>query len=86
MIKISFSSEFFRKLKNLDPDLQEEIFEKIDLFRDRKNHQILKTHKLKGKLQGRHSFSVNYKHRIVFKYITKQEVFLLTVGDHDIYK
>ncbi len=86
MLEISYSTEFFRRLKNLPKDLQEEVFEKIDLFKNKKNHQVLKVHKLKGKLQGRYSFSVNYKFRIIFRYISNKEAFLLTIGDHGIYK
>lgn len=86
MLEVSYSTEFFRKLKNLPEDLQEEVFEKIDLFKNKKNHQVLKVHKLKGKLQSRFSFSVDYKFRIIFKYISNKEAFLLTIGDHSIYK
>jgi len=86
MIKISFAPEFFRRLKKLEKDLQEEAFEKINLFRNRANHKSLKVHKLKGKLRNKHGFSVNYKYRIVFIYLTDNEAYLETVGDHDIYK
>jgi plasmid maintenance system killer protein len=50
------------------------------------NHSSLKVHKLNGPLKGSYSFSVNYKIRIIFQYVSKKEVVLLTVGDHKIYK
>lgn len=83
---ISFKPAFIRQFKNLESQLQEEIIEKIGLFKDPKNHKQLKVHKLRGYLSGRYSFSVNYKIRIVFSYISKKETVLLTIGDHDIYK
>ena len=86
MIKISFAPEFFRQLKKLDFGLQNEAFEKIDLFKDRTNHKVLKVHKLKGKLRDKYSFSVNYKYRIVFIYFGKDQAYLEVIGSHDIYK
>ncbi|MDP3996156.1 MAG: type II toxin-antitoxin system RelE/ParE family toxin [bacterium] len=86
MIKIGYKPSFVRQFKRLESDLQEEIITKIELFKDRANHKILKVHKLKGALKDFHSFSVNYKFRIVFEFETKNEAVLLSVGDHDIYK
>jgi plasmid maintenance system killer protein len=72
-------------MSSLDAALQEEAIEKIELLREPKNHQLLKVHKLHGHLAGRYSFSINYKTRIVFEYVSKTEVALLSIGDHDIY-
>ena len=47
---------------------------------------MLKVHKLNGKFEDYSSFSVNYKFRIVFRYISKNEVLFTDMGDHDIYK
>ena len=63
-----------------------EAIEKIELFKNEKNHKLLKIHKLHGKMSGYFSFSVNYKFRIVFRYETKTEMVLLDIDDHDIYK
>jgi mRNA-degrading endonuclease YafQ of YafQ-DinJ toxin-antitoxin module len=85
-IEIAYRPEFVRQYSKLDKDLQLEVREKIELFKDRNNHKILKVHKLHGRLAHRLSFSVNYKYRIVFEYLTDNEVALKTIGDHDIYK
>lgn len=85
-IKVGYGSEFLRIYNKLEAELKKEVQEKISLFRDRKNHKFLKVHKLHGRLRERYSFSVNYKFRIVFKYLDKKTAVLLTVGDHDIYK
>ncbi|HEY4486826.1 MAG TPA: type II toxin-antitoxin system mRNA interferase toxin, RelE/StbE family [Candidatus Paceibacterota bacterium] len=84
-MNIVYLPSFVRRLKVLDPDLQEEVLEKIELLKDVENHKQLKVHKLRGPLAGRHSFSVNYKTRIIFCYISKKEVALLAIGDHSIY-
>jgi len=72
-------------MNKLDKELREEAIEKIGLLAEPTNHRFLKVHKLHGPLAGLHSFSVNYKTRIVFEYISKYEVALLSIGDHDIY-
>ena len=85
-MRVYFKPTFIRKLKQLETALRGEAMEKIELFKDEKNHKQLKVHKLKGVLSGRYSFSVNYKTRIVFSYLSKNEAVLLAVGDHEVYK
>jgi plasmid maintenance system killer protein len=84
-MEIVYLPIFVRKYNKLDPKLQEEIIEKVELFKDIKNHKLLKVHRLKGRLSGHYSLSVNYKIRVVFSYLSKKEVVFLTVGDHSVY-
>lgn len=86
MIRIIYPPFFIRKFSKLEKDLKEEVFQKIDLFKDRENHKILKVHKLHGKFSGQFGFSVNYKFRIAFHYVSKNEVLFLDIDDHDIYR
>ena len=85
MIELIYAPRFVRQLKRFPKELQEEAFQKIGLFKSTKNHSVLKVHKLHGKFSKSYGFSVNYKIRIVFDYISKTEVALLSIGDHDIY-
>ena len=85
-MEVLYTPSFIRQLKTFSTDLQEEIFEKVELFQNPKNHVTLKVHKLKGRLAGKYSFSVNYKTRIVFIYGGKKEAILLAVGTHEVYK
>ena len=85
-MKVYFKPTFIKKLKRLETAQQDEVLEKIELFKDKKNHKQLKVHKLNGVLSGRYSFSINYKTRIVFNYLSKKEVVFLAIGDHDVYK
>ncbi len=84
-MKIGYKPQFIRQFNKVSKNLQEEVLEKIELFKDISNHQALKVHKLHGKFHDCYSFSVNYKYRIVFSYVTKTEVSILAIGDHDIY-
>lgn len=86
MLSVVYLPKFIKNYNNLEKALAEEVYEKIELFKDPANHNQLKVHKLHGKFSDRYSFSVNYKTRIIFRYISKKEVAFLTVGDHDEYK
>lgn len=85
MLRLVYAPRFVRHFKRLPKELQEEALEKIVLFRYSKNHTVLKVHKLHGKFSECFSFSVNYKIRIVFEYVSKDEIALLTIGDHAVY-
>ncbi|MEK7601056.1 MAG: type II toxin-antitoxin system mRNA interferase toxin, RelE/StbE family [Patescibacteria group bacterium] len=85
MITVGFTPEFFRSLKKLAPQIQEAVFKRIELFRERSNHQRLKVHKLHGKYQGFFGFSIDRKYRIMFEWISDNEARLHTAGDHSIY-
>ena len=86
MIEVHFSPSFVRCMHSLPKNLEEEVHERIGLFRNRKNHKLLKVHKLKGKMNGCFSFSVDYRTRIVFEYIDSSTAVLLVIGDHSIYE
>ena len=66
MIEVYFTKSFLKQIKLLENDLQEEVSEKVELFKNKNNHILLKVHKLNGKYKEYYSFSVNYKIRIVF--------------------
>lgn len=85
MMKIAYHPSFIRQFKKLPLDLQVEIKEKIEIFRQEPYHPSLKTHKLHGRLREYHSFSVNYAYRIIFR-LPNDEALFLEVGTHDLYK
>lgn len=86
MLEVLYKPVFTKQYKKLPETLKLEIKERISLFREDPVHPFLKTHKLHGILKNNWSFSVNYKYRIVFQYLSKEKVVLLCVGDHEIYK
>ncbi|MDO8604082.1 MAG: hypothetical protein Q7K40_01615 [bacterium] len=85
-MKVAYTPRFLRLFKKLPVGLQDDVIEKIDLFKDVNNHQRLEVHKLKGRLKKFYGFSVDYKNRIVFEYMSENEVALLAVGDHKVYQ
>lgn len=85
MIVVAYTPKFIRAYKKLVSTLQEEVKSAIELFADKANHDRLRVHKLSGRMEDRYSFSVNYKIRIVFRFLPDGRALLLTVGDHSIY-
>ena len=85
-MKVVFTPAFLRQVKKLPISLQNETIEKTELLKEVRNHKSLRVHKLKGPLMGCYSFSVNYKIRIVFEYISRDEVVFHAIGDHGIYQ
>jgi plasmid maintenance system killer protein len=84
---VSFAPQFRRQFKKLSSKLQQETFQKIELFSDLNKYELLHVHKLKGKIEGRFSFSVNYRYRIVFIWERQNEsAILLAIGDHSVYE
>ena len=84
-MRVLYTPRFIKMVRSLSKDLQEEVYEKVELFRDPAHHVGLKVHKLQGSMKGLSSFSVNYRIRIVFERV-QDGVILHAVGDHDVYR
>lgn len=84
-MKILYKPSFIRQYKKLPDALQQEVMDKVTLFKQDPAHPFLRTHKLKGKMEGYLSFSVNYEYRIIFQY-EQDNIALVAVGNHEIYQ
>lgn len=81
-------SRTFKRLIRQNPQLRPQIEAALEQLLENPFHQTLKTHKLKGDLQGRWSCSIDYNNRIVFEFVTNsesgtEEILLLALGSHD---
>lgn len=91
MKSLVFASSFKRAFKRLikrQPELKEQIEERLTLLANEPFEPLLQTHKLKGKLSGAWSCSVEYDCRIVFKFVEnkdceEEEILLIDIGTHD---
>jgi len=88
MITVFFKPKFIRQFNTLETGLQDEVLQKIELFKNPRHHATLRVHKLHGPLKEFFSFSVDYRTRIVFAYEDRQKTTaaLLAVGNHDVYQ
>lgn len=82
-LEVHFTPHFVKSVKKMPDNLLEDIFDKVELLKNRENHKMLKVHKLNGSMKDLHGFSVNFKLRIIFKYISQGEVVCMFIGDHD---
>lgn len=78
----------FRRLIRRSPESHQEIEVTLNLLVQDPFSPQLKTHKLKGKLQGSWACSVHQDLRVVFDFIKaekgeKDEIFLIEIGSHD---
>lgn len=80
-----YTQRFLRSLKKIPPEVQEDVFDVIDRFRDKGNHEALRLHKLTGRMKKYHAFSVNFAYRIIIE-ITKEGVYFIDMGTHDVYR
>lgn len=83
---ISYSSRFFKQYKRLSKEKQKQAEKQEKIFFKNPFDPRLKTHKLSGELQDYWSFSINYSDRIVFRFISDDEVLFHRIGSHDIYR
>lgn len=84
--KVLFRTEFLKRARKLDKSLFDKLFEKTELLRNRSNHSDLRVHKLHGKLSKYYSFSIDYNLRVVFWFKSDNEIVLVDLGNHDIYR
>ncbi|MFH1089647.1 MAG: type II toxin-antitoxin system mRNA interferase toxin, RelE/StbE family [Candidatus Uhrbacteria bacterium] len=84
--KIFYSPEFKKDYKKLPITVREQLKLKGQLFQENPFHPRLRTHKLTGQLRDLWAFSVDFRHRAIFEFLTENEILLLRVGDHSIYR
>lgn len=83
------SSAFVRAAKRLlkkHPDVAEDLRVTLALLSEDAFHPKLKTHKLKGDLEGSLACSAGYDLRILFEFIQHkgdEAILLQTIGSHD---
>ena len=85
-MKILVRPKFEKQLNKLPNNIQDLICEKEVLFCKDPFNPKLKTHKLKGKMDGFWSFSINYDYRIIFEFFENDKALFYLIGNHKIYK
>ena len=80
------TSDFRKSFRRLPHHIQELATKKDQFFRKDAFAPPLRTHKLKGSLEGYWAFSVNIEYRILFRFIKVDEVIYYDIGTHEIYR
>jgi addiction module RelE/StbE family toxin len=83
------SKAFLRSAKKFikkSPQIIDDLEETLELLSEDAFYPSLKTHKLKGNLEGSWACSAGYDYRIVFEFIQHEEaeaILLEDIGTHD---
>lgn len=80
---IYYTTHFQRRYRLLSPGQKLWAEKKEALFRADAFDPRLKTHKLKGQLEGRWAFSISSDLRVVFRFVEDAEALFLDIGPHD---
>jgi len=83
--EIHYNKEFEKQFKSLPKHIQQKAIKTEKLFRENPFHPSLRLHKLKGKLDGLWSISIDPRYRIMFKVFENNDVLLISIGLHAIY-
>jgi len=86
-MEILYTSKFAREYKKLPGDIKDIAEKQEIIFRKNPFNPKLKTHKLKGRLNGFLSFSIGHRYRIIFEFAKDRKIiYFHSAGDHDIYQ
>jgi addiction module RelE/StbE family toxin len=77
-----FKKAYQKKIKT-DDNLKIKFWKTMKLFSSNPFSKQLRTHKLTGTLKGLWAFSVDYDTRVIFSFLTDDEILLIDIGSHD---
>lgn len=86
ILKVHTSSDFRKSFRRLPAHIQNLAIRKDKWFRLDAFDKRLHTHKLKGELKDYWSYYVDFKYRILFRFLSSNEVIYYDIGTHEIYK
>jgi addiction module RelE/StbE family toxin len=76
------SNKFDKQFKKQHQKIKDEFGIRVKMLMDDVNNQILKAHKLSGKLKGLWSFNVSADIRVIFDRNQKGVILLVAIGSH----
>ena len=87
MVQLVWTNTFSRtarKFLKKNPGLRGEFERTLRQLEEDPGHPRLRLHPLKGRLEGKHSVSMTYSHRIVLVLALEEgRIVLLDIGSHD---
>lgn len=86
MIRITWDQGFkriYKKNIKKNHELKKKFWDAMEVFSKNPFNPRLRTHKLTGQLEGLWALSIDYDCRVVFQFISKNEVLLIDIGGHD---
>jgi addiction module RelE/StbE family toxin len=81
-MEIGYSRTFAKRYKRLSKSLQQRVLVRECLFRDDRQHPLLKDHALSGEFDGCRSFSITGDVRVIYKLLNPDTAVFLDIGTH----
>lgn len=87
MIAVQYSDYFLRSARKLPKEQQEKLVPRIELLSENPFHPKLHSKHLTGKLSGLYSFRITRDWRVIFQFVSPQQIELIDVANRkDIYR
>jgi addiction module RelE/StbE family toxin len=87
MIEIKYEKKFIKEFQLLPKFVAEKLVVLEKHFREDPFNSVLHTKKLQGELKSFYSFRIMHDYRVIFRFISKDEVVFLAVAHRkDIYR
>ncbi|MBU0981815.1 type II toxin-antitoxin system RelE/ParE family toxin [Patescibacteria group bacterium] len=83
--EIHYNETFEAQFLNLPKSIWKKACKCERLFRENSFHPSLRLHKLRGKLDGLWSISIDMKYRLIFKPLDDGVILFVSIGLHAIY-
>ncbi|MDP2642753.1 MAG: type II toxin-antitoxin system mRNA interferase toxin, RelE/StbE family [Candidatus Peregrinibacteria bacterium] len=84
--KIHYYDIFAKQFDSLPVEIKRKVVKQELLLKENPFHPSLRLHKLRGRLDGFWSISIDMKYRLIFSIIDKETVLFHSVGVHAIYE
>ena len=84
-VKIIRTARFLKSARRLPKPIIKKAEAQELIFRENPLDQRLRTHKLHGALDGFYAYSVDYRYRIIFRFLNGQTVAYHEIGTHRVY-
>lgn len=81
-MNVGFNKNFKKRFDKLPKNIQEQFFNKLNVFLINSFNPILNNHQLRGKLKNMRSINVTGDIRAIYEQVDKNTVLFLTIASH----
>lgn len=86
IVEVQVTSDFGKSFRKLPRHIQDVAEKKDRWFRADAHDPRLRTHRLKGALEGYWAYSITLQYRVLFRFLAHNNVLYYDVGTHEIYR
>ncbi|MBI2098722.1 MAG: type II toxin-antitoxin system YoeB family toxin [Candidatus Wildermuthbacteria bacterium] len=87
MVRVYYSGRFRKSVKRLNEKQQAQLARLVVLLKENPFDSLLHTKSLSGRLAGIYSFRITREYRVLFRFLSPDEILLIDVGGRkDIYR